>query len=759
MASDKDSSSSLSHGPVGQYYLLDKIAQGGMAEIYKGLAYDLHGIKKTVVIKKILPNIAADKEYINMLIGEAKTAVMLNHGNIAQVYDLGKVGDDYFMVMEFVDGKSLSQIHKKCVKGGDLIPVPYVCYFISEVANGLNYMHRKTDDQGRLLNIIHRDISPQNIIISYSGTVKIVDFGIAKAAIKIDITESGVLKGKFAYMSPEQARGDSIDHRSDIFSLGVILHEILTGRRLFKSENARETLKKVRQCQVPPPSSLRAGLPEEIDRIALKALAADRDKRYFFASEMQNDLVKFIYRNFPDFSPAKVGEFIKDIFVNEILDAKELEEEAKTPFLIIDRTQSAIADASKMENTGLIKAPPHTEPFFTEEEMRKFEMKEEISEQTSSVPRDELPQEKLSVKLGRLFKGFEEFFNKRNRWRDISIVLLIVAAISFVAVIVMNRAYIYKRFVALWPAPQQNQSDMAEIKLDVTPSDAVVMLDGKEVIRQSPAVIGGIVSGEDHTLTIQKDGYVPYSTLVKLRSGKVMPLTLKLERLAPATGTVIVESKPPTATIYLDDVKTRFTTPVAISDLKEGSAHKVGIFLENYKYWSAEFTVRGNATERFSVALEPDYGSLQIISSPSGAAVELNGEYVGETPYQKFDIMPGVTYTVEVSKDGYSGWKDKIKIMPGKEMLINPILEAKAGFKPPEESINKLPPASIPQSPPPQTTEPEQPKLPQTPQTPQIPKVQQAPPAPPESTEPAIPAKKPAEPAGSGPMLPPAPVY
>jgi serine/threonine protein kinase len=225
------------HTSLGQYFLIKKIAQGGMAEIYKGMASDIHGIQRTVVIKKILPHIAANKEFVDMLVSEAKIAVHLSHGNIAQIYDLGRAGTDYFMVMEYVDGRSLSQIHKRRLKLGELIPLEYILFIASEVANGLDYMHKRTDKAGRPLGIVHRDISPQNIIISYSGTVKIIDFGIAKAAFKVDDSESGILKGKFAYMSPEQARGEDIDSRSDIFSLGVILHELTSGRRLFKDKD------------------------------------------------------------------------------------------------------------------------------------------------------------------------------------------------------------------------------------------------------------------------------------------------------------------------------------------------------------------------------------------------------------------------------------------------------------------------------------------------------------------------------------------
>ena len=278
--------------PAGQYYLMEKIAQGGMAEIFKGLSYDVHGIKKTVCIKKILPHLAADQEFIASLIDEAKLAVKLVHGNIAQTYDLGKVGDDYFMVMEYVDGRSLSQIHKRCMSKGQLIPIPYLIYFTSEILGGLEYMHRRTDEEGRPLRIVHRDISPQNIMVSYSGTVKIIDFGIAKAAVKVGSTDSGILKGKFAYMSPEQAFGETTDRRSDIFSLGIILHEMLTGRRLFKVEDSRETIRNVRRAKADPPSTFRKELPEEVDRISMCALAKDRRMRYPSASEMRKSTLR-----------------------------------------------------------------------------------------------------------------------------------------------------------------------------------------------------------------------------------------------------------------------------------------------------------------------------------------------------------------------------------------------------------------------------------------------------------------------------------
>lgn len=302
----------------GQYHLSEKIAQGGMAEIFKGKAIDAEGIEKTVVIKRILPQIAANPEFVSMLIDEAKIAVQLSHGNIAQIYDLGKVGEDYFIVMEYVLGKSLSQIARRLRTLGEHCPIPVACTIACEIAAGLDYMHRKTDDHGNPLGIIHRDISPQNIIITESSTIKIIDFGIAKAKTKIVTTDSGIVKGKFAYMSPEHAEGETLDHRSDIFSLGIILYELLTGQRLFKGKNNAETVRRVKKTKVPRPSSLRAGISPDLDRIILKALAKNRNKRYQQADELKTDLTRLLINEFPEFKQESVSDLVKHVFAEEI---------------------------------------------------------------------------------------------------------------------------------------------------------------------------------------------------------------------------------------------------------------------------------------------------------------------------------------------------------------------------------------------------------------------------------------------------------
>ena len=299
---------------LGDYLILEKIAHGGMAQIYKAKTADPQGIERLVVIKRILPHISSNPEYVDMLIDEAKIAVHFNQGNIAQIYDLGRVGSDYFIVMEYVDGKTLGQILRDFNERGEPLPLDLIVYCMAEVCKGLDYMHRKEGPDAKPLGVVHRDISPQNIIVAYSGTVKIIDFGVAKSIDKLSQTESGVLKGKFAYMSPEQAEGDEIDRRSDIFAAGILLWELLTSQRLFKRKTNPETVKAVRKASVVPPSKLRADVPKGLDKIVMKALQKRRGARYPWASEMAADLSRLLHEINPDFRFLNVAQLLYRYF-------------------------------------------------------------------------------------------------------------------------------------------------------------------------------------------------------------------------------------------------------------------------------------------------------------------------------------------------------------------------------------------------------------------------------------------------------------
>ncbi len=304
--------------PFGKYLLLDRINIGGMAEVWRGKTFGAGGFERLVAIKRILPNIAEDEEFISMFIDEAKITVQLTHANIAQIYELGHIQSSYFIAMEYIPGKDMRAIFDRCRKKGEPAPVPLTCYVVAKLCEGLDYAHRKKDGTGRDMTIVHRDVSPQNVLISYEGEVKVIDFGIAKAVGKATKTQAGILKGKFGYMSPEQIRGVPIDHRSDIFALGVCLYEMLTGERLFVGDSDFSVLEKVRKAEVLPPSTYNRRVPEALERIVLKALARDTEERYQWANEVADDLQRFLITSDSIFSRKDLAQYMKSTFAEEV---------------------------------------------------------------------------------------------------------------------------------------------------------------------------------------------------------------------------------------------------------------------------------------------------------------------------------------------------------------------------------------------------------------------------------------------------------
>jgi len=302
----------------GQYILLDKVGSGGMAELFKAKKIGIEGFERVLAIKRILPHLSSDEEFIDMFIAEAKLVARLSHKNITQVYDFGKIGQNYFIAMEYIRGKDLRGILKRCRERNIKFPVALAVFIAKEVASALGYAHRQKDSSGKNLNIIHRDVSPQNILIAYEGDAKVVDFGIAKAGAHSK-TSTGVLKGKLSYMSPEQAWGKPIDHRSDIFALGIVLYELLTGERLFKGDSEINTLEKVREAKVEPlPSVINADMPPELEAKLLKALAREVTERYQNASEMEADLGEILFELLHVDPAISLKKFMHDLFRAEI---------------------------------------------------------------------------------------------------------------------------------------------------------------------------------------------------------------------------------------------------------------------------------------------------------------------------------------------------------------------------------------------------------------------------------------------------------
>jgi TonB family protein len=297
-------------GAFGRYQLLERIASGGMADVFKARMTGEEGFEKIVAIKRILPHLATNEGFITMFVDEAKLAAQLSHNNIIHIYELGKVDAWHYIAMEYVDGKDLRSILKMGRDRSYPLPVELSLFIASRIANALDYAHRRVAPDGTELNLVHRDVSPQNILISWEGDIKLCDFGVAKAATKVSTTMSGALKGKLQFMSPEQAWGKKIDRRSDIFSLGAVLFEMLTGLPLFEGENDMTILEKVRDGQVEPPSARNAEVPRKVDQIVLKALAKNAQDRYQNASEFEKDLLSVLYGYQPSPGPADLAIYV-----------------------------------------------------------------------------------------------------------------------------------------------------------------------------------------------------------------------------------------------------------------------------------------------------------------------------------------------------------------------------------------------------------------------------------------------------------------
>ncbi|MGZ8830109.1 MAG: protein kinase domain-containing protein, partial [Thermoanaerobaculia bacterium] len=337
----------------GQYVLLERIASGGMAEVWKARMRGVEGFQKIVAIKKILPHLSDNQEFIEMFVDEAKLAAQLNHNNIVHIYDLGKIGNSFYIAMEYVDGHDLKSILKRANDRDSPLGVEIALFVASKVASALDYAHRKRDYDEKEMSLVHRDVSPQNVLISQDGDIKLCDFGIAKAASKASHTQVGALKGKIQYMSPEQAAGKPIDRRSDIFALGTVLFEMLTGRKLFTGDSEISILEQVREARGVPPSQFNDEVTAQIDGVVFKAHEKDPAARYQTAGEMARDIDSILYEFRPTPTSADLAIYMHRIWSDEPARPKVEESEP-----IAERDDSELAPARTVAAVAAAAAAP-----------------------------------------------------------------------------------------------------------------------------------------------------------------------------------------------------------------------------------------------------------------------------------------------------------------------------------------------------------------------------------------------------------------
>ena len=297
-----------------RYTITERLDQGGMAEVFRGVAESMEGFKKAVAIKRVLPSLTKNQKFVQMFLDEARLSLFLQHANIVQVFDISKTPDNaYFLVMEYVDGCNLKTLIDRQKQRGKRMEIAHTIYLMIECCKALNYAHvLDHPETGEPLGIVHRDISPPNILLSKNGEVKLVDFGLAKANSQIESTDPGVVKGKFSYLSPEAASGMAVDHRADVFAVGIILWEMFTSRRLFYGDTDYQTVELVRQARVPSLQALNPDIEPELEQVVRKALARDPDDRYQHAADLGDALAQYLFSRRMKVTARDIAQLVRD---------------------------------------------------------------------------------------------------------------------------------------------------------------------------------------------------------------------------------------------------------------------------------------------------------------------------------------------------------------------------------------------------------------------------------------------------------------
>ncbi len=487
----------------GEYVIIQRLASGGMAQVYLARKSGVGGFTKPLAMKVILPQYAANREFIEMFLDEARLCVYLNHAHIAQVIDLGEVDGQYFIAMEFAHGKDLQQISRKTRKSGRLLPLPYAAKIISQVAEGLYYAHTKSDNTGQPLGIVHRDISPHNIILTFDGLSKLIDFGIAKATVTYKEEEEGVLKGKFSYMSPEQIRGMPVDPRSDIFALGIVLWEVCTGASLYRESSELLTMEAILRKPVPKPRELRGDMPPDLEAIILKALAKRTVDRFQTAFEMHQALEGYLNRSGWNVGTPHLSEFMRKLFPEDFAEIRDLLESERLKAEQEDaqgQQEEFVAWEPYDERDAPVQAQPEPAPGQAMVNVRP-------ATQPNALPP---PPQVQSAQV----TATQTAARTGAPWALIAIIVLLVLLVGVgVGILVMMDSG------PEGPATNAGggSAEVASGSLDLNsqPEGAEVYVNGK-LVGETPVKASDLPLGEELTVKFELAGYEPYFVPVKL---------------------------------------------------------------------------------------------------------------------------------------------------------------------------------------------------------------------------------------------------
>ncbi|MEO8800326.1 MAG: serine/threonine-protein kinase [Polyangiaceae bacterium] len=630
----------------GKYTLLRKLATGGMAELFLALQKSVAGFEKLIVIKRILPAMNADRAFIDMLLHEARIAATLSHPNIVQIFDVGQVDGTYFIAMEHVHGEDIrSMVRQMKKKGYPTFPREHALGIVMGMCAGLSYAHERSDLDGTPLGIVHRDISPQNVVVTFSGDVKIVDFGIAKSDNKgIEQTKSGKLKGKVPYMSPEQARGDDIDHRSDIFAMGVMLFELTTGRRLFKGASEYETLKLICDRDYPRPSQVLANYPPALERIVMRALEKDRDERYQSARDMQSDLEAFIRDERVAVSTVAMNAFMQKLFEDKLASQKEALMQGKQLAEIIDAQSEP--------------PPPPSE----------YELGAPRASQASILSMPAASRTVTEIDANRPAKS-------KVPWVIAALAILVGGgALGGLFYVKHQNAVKAQQAVAATTIATPHAAPKGSVAIDSDPPGASIWINGDLRAETTPATIGDLPLDSAIEVKLTKDGFEQARETLSISEST---LQAKLsEKLVAGSVSVNVNVLPALASrglvVLVDGKKLEGTSATGLSS---GNQHTVIVSSPGYVDQSVSFLGSPQESKHLDVTLqkEPTHkahvggvlppptgagaipagsGKLNVGASGGWCNVTVDGSAKGATPVAGVDLPAGSHKVVCTTADG-----------------------------------------------------------------------------------------------------------
>lgn len=636
--------------PFGRYSLVKKLASGGMAEVYLAIRRGPSGFNKLVALKCILPHVNDDQEHVKMFYNEANLGGLFRHPNLIEVFDADQIEGRHTMVMEFVEGGTVEELVSEMARRDKVMPVDAALNIVAMAALGLHHAHTATDLNGEQMHLVHRDISPHNILIGFDGRVKAFDFGLAVAAKSGD---SGELAGKTAYMSPEQCRGRQVDARSDVFSLGIVLHELLTGQRLFERDNHIKAIRAVTEDPIPAPSSLRSNISSRVDRIAMRALDRNVNARYQSALELHHDISMLLIE-----MAAPPAEEVLPPLMNRFFRNQKAELEAVIEkVLLAPRQSEATIDLSTFDPRSAESRPPTGKNKIMTESGRDLDnMKTGDAPIVPSAP-PLLAEQANAVISEQLQKA------RRN-----NTILGGVAAMLLVGVV--GAFIIGQRSGTAVPDEQVDEEPAVQVSttlvIETVPPGATVFVDGEQRAESTPAELL-VTAGTEIEVSVSLPGFIEGSeTITPQDTDEAQILAFEMapdpnSELAPI-GSVRVTYEPEDAAVFIDGEARGAGSPLVIEGLTLNEEHTLRLQKTGFETLYDSF--RLNSTDTLDIQLQMaeavDVGIVNITSSPSGAMITLtdadgNSTEIGETPIDNLELLAGQSWNLSADLSGYRG--------------------------------------------------------------------------------------------------------